>query len=247
MITPSGRAPFLVPVLFLIMFLVPASCAAAPAYQVRSGYSSPPPASAVPAVPEEVPVWELPLGIIATLVVAFPFEIIVSLKIWAALGYRRVSGNNVLANDTRSAVFSAIRENPGIHLHGLAREAKIGLGTLRHHLDKPLATGKITGRHDAATVRFYENNGTYSATEQVVLKHLRNETRKKILALLLKTPAAGRNEIARMLGMTGSTITWHMKILEEDGVISPWRDGKNIVYAIPDEMQICLRDLLPAP
>jgi len=234
-------------VLFLILILVPVPCTAVPSYQIRSGYASPPPPSAVPVAPEEVPVWELPLGVIATLVVAFPLEILVSLKLWAALGYRRVFGSNVLANDTRSAVFSAIRENPGIHLHGLAREAKIGMGTLRHHLDKLLTTGKITGRHDTATVRFYENDGTYSAAEQVVLKHLRNETRKKILALLLKTPAAGRNEIARMLGMTGSTITWHMKILEEDGVISPRREGKNIVYAIPDEMQICLWDLLPAP
>lgn len=239
----SGRAAL--PVLLLILFLVPVPCTAGPVYQVRSGYTSLPPPSAIPVVPGEVPVWELPLGVITTLAVAFPFEILLAVKLWAALGYRRVFGSNVLANDTRSMVFSAIRENPGIHLHGLAREAKIGMGTLRHHLDKLLAAGKITGRHDAARVRFYENNGAYSAAEQVVLRHLHNETRKKILALLLVTPSAGRNEIARVLGMTGSTITWHMKILEEDGLLCPQREGKTIVYAIPDEMQNCLRGLLP--
>jgi predicted transcriptional regulator len=233
-------------ILFLILVLALVTPGmAAQGYHVQSAYASPPPPHS-PSTPEEIPVWELPLGLLFILAAGCTAELLVSIKIWAALGYRRVTRSNVLTQAVRSTVFSAIQKNPGIHLQGLASETKIHLGTLRHHLNMLTLTGKITLCQDAASLRFYENNGTYTETQQIVLKHLRNSTRKQILGVLVKQPSAGRHEIAELLGFTGATITWHMKLLEMDSIITIQRSGRIVRYVIPDNVNCCLNDYLSA-
>lgn len=233
-------------ILFLIMLLVPVTAGvAAQEYHVQSAYASPPPPRS-PSIPEEIPVWELPLGLLVILAAGFTAELLITIKIWATLGYRRVTRSNVLTHAVRFSVFSAIQKNPGIHLQGLARETRIHLGTLRHHLNMLTITGKITRIQDAASLRFYENSGTYTGTQQMVLKHLRNATRKQILGVLVQQPSAGRDEIAGLLGFTGATITWHMKLLEMDRIITVQRSGRSVRYVIPDNVNRCLNDYLSA-
>ncbi|MFA5332178.1 MAG: winged helix-turn-helix transcriptional regulator [Methanoregula sp.] len=212
------------------VFLVPAACAQG--YTVTPGYSHPPPAGAVHFVPEPVPIWSLPLWILVTQAGCIPLETFATFKLWLALGFRRVRNENVLDQDVRSRVFSHIKENPGIHMRGLAEEMHLKLGTLRYHLKVLRLTHKITVAEDPASVRFYENSGTYSETQQQVLKHLRNPTTRKILGILLKRPAATRQEIAGAVGITGPSITWHMKRLEEDHLIIMKRDGRSNAYAL---------------
>ena len=229
--------------LVLVLALVTPGMAAQE-YHVQSGYASlPPPLSSIN--PEEIPVWELPLGLFLICAGGWATELLLSVRIWSALGYRRVTRSNVLAQAVRSSVFSAIRKNPGIHLRGLARETGIQLGTLRHHLQMLSRTGKITGRPDSEALRFYENNGMYTETQQRVLRHLQNATRKQILDVLLRQPSAGRDEIAGLLGFTGAAITWHMNLLEADRIIRVERTGRNVRYMIPEDVSRCLTDYLP--
>jgi len=215
----------------LALFLAPA--VAAQEYTVTSGYSHPPPAGAVPEVPVPVPVFSLPLWILLSQIGCIPLEAFATFKIWLSLGYRRVRNENVLDQDVRSRVYNYIRENPGIHLRGLAGEMHLKLGTLRYHLNVLRTTHKITVAENPATVRFYENSGTYSATEQQVLKHLRNPTTRRILGILLARPSATRQEIADAVGITGPSITWHMKRLEEDHLVFMRKDGRTTAYTVP--------------
>jgi len=216
-------------------------------YHVQSGYASPPPPlSSVTSIPDEIPVWELPLGLFLMLAAGWAAELLIAIKVWAPLGYRRVTRSNVLAQAVRSSAFTAIQKYPGIHLRGLARETGIRVGTLRHHLQMLSRTGKITAHPDAEALRFYENNGMYTETRQRVLRHLRNATRKQILGILVRQPSAGRDEIAGLLGFTGAAVTWHMNVLEADRVIRVERTGRSIRYMIPEDVDRCLNEYLPA-
>ena len=84
--------------------------------------------------------------------------------------------------------------------------------------------------------RFFRNDGTYSESEQRLLTHLRRGVPHDILALLLRRPSATRTEIAESLGVTGPTITWHMKRLERDHLVSAERDGRCVRYHIAGEI-----------
>ena len=61
----QGRILFLILVLALVTPGV-----AAQEYHVQSAYASPPP-PLLPSIPEEIPVWELPLGLLVILAAGF--------------------------------------------------------------------------------------------------------------------------------------------------------------------------------
>lgn len=218
----------------ILVLAIAVSPAAGQEYIVGSGHYSPPPETAIPHTPEPVSLLELPLWVILAQLAFFPVEAFGLFKFLLFLGFRRVSGGNVLDQDIRSRIYDHIRQNPGIHLHGLSCETGIAMGTLRYHLNILRMTHKITIAEDAATVRFYENSGTYNETEQQILKHLRNQTTQRILYALLAHPDVTRNELACEVGITGPSITWHMKRLENDRIIMTKKTGRSVVYEIPE-------------
>ena len=138
----------------------------------------------------------------------------------------------MLEQGVRAKIYEYIRQNPGIHLRGLAEEMGISMGTLRYHLNILRDTHKIALNGGVASVRFYENNGSYTPAEQHILNHLRNETTKKILKILITSPSSTRAEIAHEIGVTGPSITWHMKRLEDDEIVVIHREGRKISYEI---------------
>lgn len=220
-------------VLVLISCLGAVSVVAAQEYTVTSGYDSPVPAGAEARVPVPVPFWSLPLWLMLAQLVLVPPEILVAIKLWAYMGIRRVSGGNVLDQGVRARIYEYIRLHPGIHMRGLSAEMGMKMGTLRYHLNVLRHMHKIAVSEDPASVRFFENSGTYSPEEQQIHKHLRNGTTKKILAVLLDRPMATRQEIADEIGISGPSVSWHMKRLEEDRIVTPRRDGRMAAYEIP--------------
>jgi predicted transcriptional regulator len=227
----SLQTGFVLPLILVLVLAVPGM--AAPEYHVRSAYLHPPPVSSIPASPEEISVWDLPLGLLIMIAGVCFVEILAALKMWAILGYRRVTRSTVLEQNVRFAVFQAIQKNPGIHLQALARETNICLGTVRHHLRLLSSTGRIICSRNGSTVQFFENNGKFPKASRLILKHLHHETRRKILQIIRTDPSSGRNEIARLLQLSGATVTWHMKLLEADKIVSVERNGRKVRYLIP--------------
>lgn len=238
---------FRVLVMAALLLFIAVPAVPAQEYVVRSGYDSPVPEGADARVPDPVPFSALPLWVMFAQLVLVPPELLLSLKLWGYFGIRRVSGGNVLDQDVRARIYYYIRSNPGIHLRGLSSEMQIRMGTLRYHLNVLRHTHKIAVAGDSATVRFYENNGTYSEEQQFIHKHIRNETTRKILSVLLDRPMATRQEIALAVGITGPSITWHMKRLEEDRIIKARREGRITAYEIPAPVAWYLSRQIRAP
>lgn len=219
-----------------IVFLLVVAPAGARTYEVISGYTSPPPEKAVTITPIEVELWELPVWLLLMQLVCTPVELLAPLKLWGYLGYRRISRENLLDNAIRAKIFSCIRDRPGIHFHGIARETGVRPGTLRYHLAQLSRSHMIVLVESDGYARYFKNDGTYSGSEQRLLVHLRRGIPHDILALLLQRPSATRTELAESLGVAGPTVTWHMKRLERDHLISVERDGRCVRYHIPDEI-----------
>jgi predicted transcriptional regulator len=231
-------------ILFLSIVAVPG--VSAQEYIVRSGYDSPVTADAEARAPVPVGFWALPFWVMLAQVLLFPPEIFLAAKLWAVMGIRRVSGSNVLDQDVRARIYEHIRMNPGIHLRGLAAEMGMKMGTLRYHLGVLSHTHKIAVAGDTSSVRFFENSGTYNADEQLIHKHLRNNTTKKILALLIERPSATRQDLAHAAGITGPSVSWHMKRLEKDRIVIPRREGRISIYEIPAPVAGYLARLVPS-
>ncbi|MDD1694721.1 MAG: winged helix-turn-helix transcriptional regulator [Methanoregula sp.] len=226
-----------VPVLLLLAVIVISAMAVpgvqAQEYIVQSGYDSPVPPETPAHTPVPVGFWALPFWVMIAQVLLFPPEIFLAGKLWTVMGIRRVCGANVLEQGLRARIYEHICRNPGIHLRGLAAEMDLKMGTLRYHLGVLHGKHKITVSEHAGSVRFFENSGTYSMDEQLILRHLRNETTKTILRVLVERPTATRQDLAGAAGITGPSVSWHMKRLEEDRIVFTRREGRASVYEIP--------------
>ena len=209
-------------------------------YVVQSGYDHP--AEGTMVFPQPVSFWELPLWIMLLQCACLPAEIIGLVHWWGFAALYRIRGDDLLANDTRKKIYDCIRKNPGIHLRGIGKETDITLGTLRYHIGQLRRSHAIAVCEDRGYTHYFENSGTYSASQQTVLKHMRNDTTRKILAVLAAERFASRKDIAESLGIAGSTVTWHMKRLEEDGVIDIRTDGRFVSYIIRDDAESVIRD-----
>lgn len=170
-----------------------------------------------------------------------PAEILFALKLLSFLGFRRIVRGNVLNNAVRMAIYRSIRERPGISPGELAGETGTSRGALAYHIALLRATGKIVLVKTHGTNGCFENSGTFSRSELTMVSCFRSEAAQKILRTLAATPGLSRAELGQILGVSGPTVTWHMKRLASDGAVRVSREGKFSRYVLSDDMAAIMK------
>ncbi|MDO9324764.1 MAG: winged helix-turn-helix transcriptional regulator [Methanoregula sp.] len=186
-------------------------------------------------------------------VFVFPVEIFFALKLLTCFGFKRIARNNILTSTIRNTLYSLIRSRPGISFVELSQELGISRGALTYHLTLMRISQKIILLKDHGVISYFENSGRYGDGEQKVLKYLRQETDKKILLTLAKNPLMSRTDFEKLLGVSGPSVSWHMKRLIDDGILNVRKDGRFSRYILSDRtlsaLMKCCDDVsgLPGP
>jgi predicted transcriptional regulator len=188
-----------------------------------------------PDLPLEVKMFAL--AILITSMTGFPLQLFISIKLYAYLGYRKVTKTEMLDNDNRNLIYQCIRDNPGINYTSIGRKTNIKHGTLGYHLCILRAFGKISVMENHGHSRYFVNSGTLSEMEKTVLKYIQNSTDYRILKFLIENPGAVRKDIEKKIGISGPLVTWYMKRLNGDGIISIHKMGKTVHYEINQEVR----------
>lgn len=232
------------------LFLISESMAYPVNYQVESGYSyeSPNPPDTV----EKLSWWELSLRDIIIFSLAaycpallFPVELLFLIKVFAYFGYKRINDKIVLDNKMRLEIYSSINKNPGITAPHLAENLKVNLGTVRYHLSILEFTRKITSLSTPGFTSYYENRTAHSVMERKILQYVQNTTKVKIFHHLLELPDSSRRGIADDLGISGSSVSWHMGQLMDDQIIVARQEGKFVRYALNPKVAPIIEKYLP--
>jgi predicted transcriptional regulator len=202
----------------------------------------------------EVEFWDLPPKIIilslilsACPAIAFPVELFYAANALLYFGFRIIARHNIFDSTVRNRIYTCIRDNPGIFFQAIARDTGIKPGTLRYHLALMKMTGKITVLDTQGHARYFENSGKYPEVEQKILKYLQKPTERTIFDLILKNPDMSRKDLEQQLGISGSSITWHMNRLSSDGLITVDKVGKGSRYMIEPEAAGYLKKYLAPP
>lgn len=199
------------------------------AYIVTPGYDRPP--TGEPLTPVEVAPWELPLYVLVYSLCIAPLDLFTWSGIWFFLRSRQ-GGSSLLDHPVRGAIYRCIRARPGIHLRALSATTGTPMGTLRYHLGILHQNHKVAVLQEDGRLMYYENSGTYTLTQQRLLKHLMNPTTRQILCEVLRQPGMSRKEVAEIVGISGPAVHWHMKKLEEDGFMMEEREGRTTRYSL---------------
>ena len=166
---------------------------------------------------------------------ASPLQSLFPLNMLIIGGFRRISKKNVLEHDARHVIYQAITASPGIDVKTLTDMTGINENTLRYHVDRLVATGKISCFTRPGLVRYFQNQGAYSQFEHMVFHYLWTDTPRGILWLLYQHPGPTRQHIADALVISGPSVTRQMDNLIEDGVVENRFPGRSNHYYLTAE------------
>ena len=140
---------------------------------------------------------------------------------------------------TRDIIFDFVKAHPGTHLRKIGRELNLGNGDLQYHLFVLEKQGKVS----TVRVGLYKlvfPSGVFGEKETAILSALSTESQREILMHLIKNPTLSQSQIARLIGLTPATISWHMKRLAELGIVEQTKSGRKVSYHVlgnNDEIQ----------
>lgn len=141
--------------------------------------------------------------------------------------YHRIRPHAALENETRKIIFDAVCAEPGLGVHAIAQKANVSYSTATYHLERLVGAGMIVMTPDGNKLCYYKNGGAFTEAERKILPIVKNEEARKLLEAILDTPGTYRAALAERLGVTATTINWHLKRLREAGLVDETRQGRN--------------------
>jgi DNA-binding transcriptional ArsR family regulator len=152
--------------------------------------------------------------------------------------YHRLRPHAALENDTRKVIFDAVCGSPGLGVHEISRIASVSYSTTTYHLERLVGAGMLVMTPDGNKLCYYKNGGAFSESERKILPLVKNEEAAKLFEAILDAPGTYRAALAEKLGVTATTINWHLRRLREAGLVDETRAGRSaFLYARVDTMR----------
>jgi predicted transcriptional regulator len=141
------------------------------------------------------------------------------------------SQTKALELEVRHKLYSAIVRYPGLHYREIQRRTGIATGQLTYHLEYLREVHLVKTANDGEYLRYYSNT-QISPEERKVLELARQKSVRHILLHLLDNDGCDHNSVVNSLGLSPSTVSWHLKKLLDAGVISKRTEGRRSIFSI---------------
>ncbi len=148
--------------------------------------------------------------------------------------YSRIKRDDALENDTRRSIYEIVEANPGVCIKDVADGADVSYSTASYHLDRLVRMDYLARRKDGNKALYYKNGGTFTQKEQQLVPLLKNTEAMRVFEHILENPWCYRAEIAEALGVSHTTINWHLDNLQEANLVEEHREGRSCHLRIPE-------------
>lgn len=132
---------------------------------------------------------------------------------------------------TQRKILDYVSQHPGVHLRQICRELDLGMGNVQYHLYRLERTGKISSAR-RGFYRFYYLSALFGEKQRDVLSMLSLSTPREMLLHLINKPSSSQDELARGLGLSQPTVSWHLKRLVDLGIVEKQQVGRNATYRV---------------
>jgi DNA-binding transcriptional ArsR family regulator len=143
--------------------------------------------------------------------------------------YSHISDNEILDDPNRAGIYRLIQAEPGISTKDVADRLHLAWGTVTHHLTK-LEKRRFVVSKKYGKYRRYFANGQGGSDRKDELAVLRLDRTGDVAALIRANPGMTQKAVSEALGVSSSTILWHVKRLEEVRLVTKVREGKIVRY-----------------
>lgn len=149
--------------------------------------------------------------------------------------YSRISRDETLENDTRREIYDIVETTPGICIKDVADAADVSYSTASYHLDRLVKTDYLVKDQEGNKVLYYKNGGTFTKDERELVPILKNHECMRVFEHILENPWCYRAEAAEALGVSHTTVNWHLKRLTDAELVEEHREGRNCHLYIDDQ------------
>lgn len=143
--------------------------------------------------------------------------------------YSHISDGELLHDANRSAIYRLIQAEPGISTKDVANRLGLAWGTVTHHLGK-LEKRRFVVSKKYGKYRRYFANGAGGTDQKDAVAVLRLDRTGDVAQIIQRQPGLTQKAVSQMLGVSSSTILWHVKRLEEVRLVRKVREGKLVRY-----------------
>lgn len=139
----------------------------------------------------------------------------------------------ILKLESRRKIYNLVKQFSGCNFHDLERKSSIPTSTLQYHLHYLAKYGLITMQKDGNKIRYFAHY--VPAKDKTLLTLLRQKTIRHILLFILNHKECRQQDIIHFLGLSPSTVSWHLSRLVEHRVLE----------VIIKKREACYRLLIP--
>ncbi|MFA5862598.1 MAG: winged helix-turn-helix transcriptional regulator, partial [Candidatus Thermoplasmatota archaeon] len=127
--------------------------------------------------------------------------------------YSHISDNEILDDPNRAGIYRLIQVEAGISTKDIAEQLGLAWGTVTHHLSKLEKRRFVVSKKYGKYRRYFANGeGGTEMKDQVAV--LRLDRTGDVAALIRSNPGLTQKAVSTALGVSSSTILWHVKRLE---------------------------------
>jgi DNA-binding transcriptional ArsR family regulator len=149
-------------------------------------------------------------------------------------GYAKLRKDAILDNKIRDQLLDTIKQDPGVSITDLSKKVDAGWGTIVYHLGvlekNKMVSTVLDGRH-----RRVFPVGLVDFSSQGQLALLKNERVRALYELIHDEPGAFQDQLAKRIGISAPATSWHLKRLEDAGLVGRVKDGRRVHYYANDK------------
>jgi len=140
----------------------------------------------------------------------------------------------------RGLVYEYIRNHPGTHVRGMAKELRLATGDLQYHLLWLERHGFVETKR-SGFYRYVFPTMVFEEEEEALLGVLSQETPREIILRLIEDPGMTQADLARSIQHSQPTVSWHMERLVQSGVVRKNKASRASTYEVAADREDVLR------
>ncbi|HWG89307.1 MAG TPA: winged helix-turn-helix transcriptional regulator [Candidatus Thermoplasmatota archaeon] len=141
-----------------------------------------------------------------------------------------IRDDELLDDANRRAIYDLIKAEPGIATKEMAERLDLAWGTVTHHLSKLERRRFVVSKKYGKYRRYFVNGGTVAPEQKDRVAILKVARTADVAEFIRTHPGMSQKEVGEALGVSSSTVLWHVKRLLEVQAINRVRDGKEVRY-----------------
>lgn len=134
---------------------------------------------------------------------------------------------------SRRRIYDFLYANPGIHLRGIGQELGMSTGMLSYHLGYLEKRGLLKAEQQSHRKRYFIARN-FGDGQRHILAVLRERVPRRIVLDILVRGERSFAELHAAMGVSKSTLSYHLKKLMQRGVLIRTRRGRESVFGIRD-------------